>query len=346
MTSLADEGKSLSACETSNGDGFDFDQEAGDLFEDVVRRVYYGVGYDGELSLVGSSSDAGEEPVSDDPVRDSISLIFQELKELRALDAEREERAKAEAERAATRIGDLEYVVANQDELITQLVNFIYWRESLGVMYDFEELYNLSQYYKGHPDELEVRAKLVQRFEDGLKQMKRAKYDMALKAHVLGYKKDIEQMDEKARKQLFMGEWLPEGSSINLQARSPGAVFGRDGPITHDSVRRRDEKATRERGLEKLSRPDKPSEVTEARLNQIFLTLATKERNGAADPTLSFIVIKRELDLKDAAMTRLGKQIDRDPRFERCESSNPRPGSPVQLVRLSEEGRRQAMRHD
>lgn len=117
MTSLADEGKSLSACETSNGDDSDFDLGAGDLFEDVVRRVYPVVGYDGGLSLVSSSSEVEEEPVSDDPVRDHISRIFQELKELRARDAER----AAEAAELKETVAKLEERAAARDKTIAKL---------------------------------------------------------------------------------------------------------------------------------------------------------------------------------------------------------------------------------
>lgn len=101
--SMVSEAKSLSAVgKTSNGDDFDFDSEYDNLKDQVVSRSYSEIDCGMGLSLIKSSCDGEGEPASCDPVRDSISLIFRELEDLRARLDDSERREKARAEEAVT----------------------------------------------------------------------------------------------------------------------------------------------------------------------------------------------------------------------------------------------------
>lgn len=338
MATLADEGKSLSACETSDGGDFDFDSESPELNDLVVSRSYSEIGYGVGISLANPLHDDGEEPVSDDPVRDSISRIFRELKELRARLVDSETREKEMKEEVA----ELRATVADQDELITRLVNFIYWREGFGLVGSFEELYKLSQYYKAHPEELEERAKLAKKVKDGRELLKERPYDRVTKSEVNRIQRDIFEMDKTANIRMFRGEWESDGG-LTIMSRHPAGIFGRYSPIMCEIREGLERKERRELALLKLEMPNNPSVVTKDRLDRLFSMLAAQLKNNAVSQFLAFSVIKRELNIDKKAMTRLNKHIVKDSRFKVVESGVPRAGRRVKMVCLSDEGKRLAI---
>ncbi len=337
MTTTSGEDKSLTACETSIGNGSDFEFESGEFEDLVVKRVYSECGYGSGLSLVNPLSEDEEEPVSDDPVRDSISLIFQEIGDLRARLANQEERDREKT----ARIDELEGTVAEQDELITKLVGFVFWRDGARCVGDFEGLYYLSEYYKAHPEELEDRSKLVKRVEKGRKELKSSPNSVTWR-EVNAALKEIRDLDDSARRRrMFPCEG--EGK-VTLGSRHPTAIFGRDSPLMCEIKESLDRKDRRERALMRLERPNSPSTVTDERMDRIFSMLAALLKNNNASEFLAFSVIRRELDIGTKAMTRLSKHIEKDSRFMIVESGVPRAGRRVKMVGLSDEGKRRVNR--
>lgn len=337
MRTLAGMDKSLVAGEIDSCDGFDFDSEAGELNGLVVSKSYSEFGYGMGLSLVKPSCEDEEEPVSDDPVRDSISLIFQEIGDLRARLADQEERDREKT----ARIDELEGTVAEQDELIIQLINFIYWRDGPMCVGDFEELYSLSEYYNAHPEELEDRSKLVKRVEKGREELKSSPNSVT-RREVNAALEEIRDLDDSARRRrMFQCEG--EGK-VTLGSRHPAAIFGRYSPLMSEIRESSDRINRREAALLRLERPNSPSTVTDERMDRIFSMLANMHKNKAASTHLAFKVIEREFGMDKPAMTRLSKHIEKDSRFKIVESGVPRAGRRVKMVVLSDEGKRRVSR--
>lgn len=337
MRTLAGKDKSLVAGEIDSGDGFDFDSEAGELNGLVVSKSYSEFGYGMGLSLVKPSCEDEEEPVSDDPVRDELSRHSRIIDELCVRLADQEERDREKT----ARIDELEGTVAEQDELIIQLIHFIYWRDGPWCVWDFEELYSLSEYYKAHPEELEDRSKLVKRVEKGREKLKSSPNSVTWR-EVNAALKEIRDLDDSARRRrMFPCEG--EGK-VTLGSRHPAAIFGRDSPLMCEIRESLDRKDRREAALLRLERPNSPSTVTDERMDRIFSMLATLQKNNSASEFLAFNVIRRELDIGTKAMTRLSKHIEKDSRFKIVESGVPRAGRRVKMVGLSDEGKRRVSR--
>jgi len=350
MTSLADEGKSLSAEETSNGGDFDFDSESGDLNHQVVSRSYSEIGYGMGLSLTNSFHDDEEEPLLEDLDRDSISLIFQELKELRARLAESETREKE----MEARIGGLEDVVADQERQIGLLKAKAFrldeethqhrgWLEALDSEFDERMdragkvlgfLLGYAHWYdKAAIDDFKMDARV-----DILRSRDPELYERYTTLKRGGTKGDLEEARKIERGLTGVLEGVDIlGDLGNDPVRSLGWWA-----LDDSQAERMDAVETAKAVVEKVSRRPKPSQTTEERIDTILRTLGAPELRRS--PCLAFKAVREKLGLTVDQMKKLTPYLKESEWFEiwdpGCGNSRPYGvgGARKKMIRLSDAG--------
>lgn len=350
MATLADEGKSLSACETSDGGDFDFDSESPELNDLVVSRSYSEIGYGVGISLANPLHDDGEEPVSDDPVRDSISRIFRELKELRARLVDSETREKEMKEEVA----ELRATVADQERQIGLLKAKAFrldeenhqlrgWLEALDSEFDERMdragkvlgfLLGYAHWYdKAAMDDFKMGARIdILRFSDP---------ELCERYTELKNRGTKDAMEElRAIERELTG--FPDGVDILGDLGGDPAMWRWWWSLDDSQAERMDAVETAKAAVERVMRRPKPSQVTEERIDSLLKTLGVPELRRS--PCLAFRAAREKLGITEDQMKKLTPHLKESEWFDiwDSESGNSRPygvgGARKKMIGLSDAG--------